>query len=204
MLVGTSVQSKTDSTSNSERQGKVMGAHLVNVAERRCQQAFAEVFSYYAPRVKSYALKQVKVEAIALELVQETFTNVWQKAHLFDASKGSASTWIFTIARNIGFDLLRKQKSRKEDVCADDLWPVLCEQTADTSGLDLDQTMSLEEIQQAFGQLPDKQRLVLEAIYFEGKSQQEVADAMDVPIGTIKSRARLGLQRIRDILNSHD
>lgn len=204
MLVGISVQSKKDSTSSSERQGKIMGAHLLEVAENRCQRSFAELFNYYAPRVRSYALKQVKVEAIALELVQETFTNVWQKAHLFDSSKGSASTWIFTIARNIGFDLLRKQKSRKEDVCADDLWPVLCEQTADTQGLDLEQTLSLEEIQQTFGRLPDKQRQVLEAIYFEGKSQQEVADEMDVPIGTIKSRARLGLQRIRDILNSHD
>lgn len=204
MLVGLSVQPKKSHVGAKERQAKLMAGCLEKVATKRCQKAFAEVFSFFAPRVRSYALKQVKVDAIAVELVQETFTNVWQKAHLFDASRGSASTWIFTIARNIGFDLLRKQKSRKEDVCADDLWPVLCEQTADQDAVDMDMQLSLDEIQAKFKLLPTKQQIVLEAIYLEGKSQQEVATAIDVPIGTIKSRARLGLQRIREMLNCHD
>jgi RNA polymerase sigma-70 factor (ECF subfamily) len=86
-------------------------------------------------------------------------------------------------------------------VCSDDLWPVLCEQTADPDKKDMDTQLSLDEIENKFNLLPEKQRVVLHAIYFEGKSQQEVADALGVPIGTIKSRARLGLQRIRDMLD---
>lgn len=201
MLVGLSVQSDHNRQLSKENQAQLMASYLGDVASKRCQKAFSELFSFYAPRVRSFALKQVKVEAIAVELVQETFTSVWQKAHLFNAERGSPSTWIFTIARNIGFDLLRKQKSRKEDVCSDDLWPVLCEQTADPDKKDMDTQLSLDEIENKFNLLPEKQRVVLHAIYFEGKSQQEVADALGVPIGTIKSRARLGLQRIRDMLD---
>ena len=100
-----------------------MSDYLVKVAQDRCKASFARVFGFFAPRLRSYALKQLGNEALAMELVQDTMSNVWQKAHLFNAEKGSPSTWIFTIARNIRFDMLRKVQNRKEDICADDLWP---------------------------------------------------------------------------------
>ena len=139
-----------------------------------------------------------------MELVQDTMTNVWQKSHLFDASKGSASTWIFTIARNIRFDLLRKQRNRKEDICADDLWPVLCEQTGDPNEVAHDDQVSFDQLSELIHVLPDKQRQVIEAIYIEGKSQQEVADEMDIPLGTVKSRTRLALLRLKEMMTQHD
>ena len=138
------------------------------------------------------------------ELVQDTMANVWQKAHLFDKAKGSPSTWIFTIARNIRFDMLRKQQNRKEDICSEDLWPVLFEHTADTSVPDLDEQTTLHEIGEMLNSLPPKQQVVVEAIYVSGKSQQEVADELHIPLGTVKSRTRLALQRLRELLNQDD
>lgn len=181
-----------------------MAACLHTVAAKRCQASFARLFHYFAPRLRAYALKQMGNDALAMELVQETLTNVWQKAHLFDASKGAPSTWIFTIARNIRFDMLRKQQHRKEDICADDLWPVLCEQTADLAQPELDEQVTLEQVGQLFEALPDKQKQVIEAIYIQGKSQQEVADALGIPLGTVKSRTRLALQRLKEMLSDED
>ena len=166
--------------------------------------AYAEVFNYFAPRLRSYALKQMGNEALAMELVQDTMSNVWQKSHLFNAEKGAPSTWIFTIARNIRFDMLRKQRNRKEDICADDLWPVLCEQTADVNEVSLDEQITLQELGVLFEELPIKQREVIEAIYIEGKSQQEVADQFNIPLGTVKSRTRLALQRLKEMLKDND
>lgn len=181
-----------------------MSDYIVAVADNRCKMSFARVFSYFAPRLRSYALKQMGNEALAMELVQDTMSNVWQKAHLFNAEKGSPSTWIFTIARNIRFDMLRKLQNRKEDVCSDDLWPVLCEQTADQNEASLDQQITLEQIGHLFDDLPIKQKAVIEAIYIDGKSQQEVADELEIPLGTVKSRTRLALQRLKGMLESND
>lgn len=181
-----------------------MSEFLVAVAEQRSKSAFSKVFSYFAPRLRSYALKQMGNEALAMELVQDTMSNVWQKAYLFDAEKGSPSTWIFTIARNIRFDMLRKLQNRKEDICSDDLWPVLCEQTPDANEVALDEQITLEQIGVMFESLPEKQRIVIEAVYIDGKSQQEVADELGIPLGTVKSRTRLALQRLKGLLQEND
>lgn len=203
MLVGISVEQE-NSVVKPKDCAEEMSQHLVRVAETRCKVSFSQVFGYFAPRLRSYALKQMSNEALAMELVQDTMSNVWQKAHLFNAEKGSPSTWIFTIARNIRFDMLRKLQNRKEDICSDDLWPVLCEQTADLNEVALDEQVTLEQIGSLFDVLPDKQKVVIEAIYIDGKSQQEVADELDIPLGTVKSRTRLALQRLKGMLSDHD
>ena len=204
MLVGISLENKFTNTSKPKDCAEEMSALLMEVAAERCIRSYAKVFGYFAPRLRSYALKQMGNEALAMELVQDTMTNVWQKAHLFNSEKGSPSTWIFTIARNIRFDMLRKLQNRKEDICSDDLWPVLCEQTPDQNEVSLDQQVTLEQVGQLFNKLPDKQKAVIEAIYIDGKSQQEVADQLTIPLGTVKSRTRLALQRLKDMLEDHD
>ena len=204
MLIGIPLEHQRNDTCKPKDCAAEMSAHLATVATERCKIAFSRVFSYFAPRLRSYALKQMGNEALAMELVQDTMSNVWQKAHLFNAEKGSPSTWIFTIARNIRFDMLRKLQNRKEYVCSDDLWPILCEQTADTNDVSLDQQITLEQIGQFFEALPVKQKLVIESIYIDGKSQQEVADELDIPLGTVKSRTRLALHRLKDMLREYD
>lgn len=204
MLVGIPLESRSSQTVKPIECADEMAAYLSAVAQKRCQRSFAKVFNYFAPRLLSYSLKQMGNEALAMELVQDTMANVWQKAHLFDSSKGAASTWIFTIARNIRFDLLRKLRNRKEDICAEDLWPILCEQTADINEVSHEHQVTMDEISVLFEALPEKQRTVIEAIYIEGKSQQEVADEMDIPLGTVKSRTRLALQRLKEMIDDND
>ncbi|WJG08407.1 sigma-70 family RNA polymerase sigma factor [Aliiglaciecola sp. LCG003] len=204
MLVGIPLEENRSETPRPKECAEEMSQYLQIVAEDRCTRSFSKVFGYFAPRLRSYALKQIGNEALAMELVQDTMSNVWQKAHLFNAEKGSPSTWIFTIARNIRFDMLRKQRNRKEDICSDDLWPVLCEQTADVNEVSIDHQITLQQVSTLFETLPDKQRVVIEAIYVEGKSQQEVADELGIPLGTVKSRTRLALQRLKEMLNDDD
>jgi RNA polymerase sigma-70 factor, ECF subfamily len=204
MLVGIQLETRQTQRPAGPEIANEMSAYLQTVASERCQRSFAKIFHYFAPRVRSYALKQMKNEAQAMELVQETLANVWQKAHLFNAEKGSPSTWIFTIARNIRYDMLRKQRNRKEDICSEDMWPVLCEQTASSAEVSLDHQVTLEQVGQLFTELPHKQKIVIEAIYIEGKSQQEVADELGIPLGTVKSRTRLALQRLREMLEQDD
>ncbi|MBT1452282.1 sigma-70 family RNA polymerase sigma factor [Glaciecola sp. XM2] len=204
MLIGIPLDDKKRDTVKPKDCAAEMSAYLDTVATKRCKVSFSKVFGYFAPRLRSYALKQMGNEALAMELVQDTMSNVWQKAHLFNSDKGSPSTWIFTIARNIRFDMLRKLQNRKEDVCSDDLWPVLCEQTADPNETSLDQKVTLEQVGQYFDNLPAKQKAVVEAIYIAGKSQQEVADELEIPLGTVKSRTRLALQRLKEMLKEYD
>ena len=178
---------------------------LASIAKTRSRAAFSELFRHFAPKLQSYATRQFGNEQTAMDLVQETMTNVWHKAHLFKPDKGSPSTWIFTIARNIRFDLLRKNKKRKDDISADELWPILSEQNDSLDdGYSLDNDVLMQEISQYYAQLPDAQRVVIEKIYIEGKSQQEVSDALGVPLGTIKSRTRLALKKLKELIVNDD
>ena len=178
---------------------------LAKIAEDRNRAAFSELFRLFAPKLQSYATRQFGNEQTAMDLVQETMTNVWHKAHLFKPDKGSPSTWIFTIARNIRFDLLRKNKKRKDDISADELWPILSEQNDSLDdGYALDHDVLMQEISYYYAKLPDAQRVVIEKIYIEGKSQQEVSDALGVPLGTIKSRTRLALKKLKELIVDDD
>lgn len=191
----------TTQTASAEKAAEL----LAKIAENRSRAAFSELFRLFAPKLQSYATRQFGNEQTAMDLVQETMTNVWHKAHLFKPDRGSPSTWIFTIARNIRFDLLRKNKKRKDDISADELWPILSEQHSNLDdGYALDHDVLMQEISFYYAQLPDAQRVVIEKIYIEGKSQQEVSDALEVPLGTIKSRTRLALKKLKELIVDND
>ncbi len=178
---------------------------LARIAADQSRAAFSELFRHFAPRLQAYATRQFGNEQTAKDLVQETMANVWHKAHLFKPDRGSAATWIFTIARNIRFDILRKNKYRQHDLSADDLWPVLAEQN---ESLDddyaLDQDLLMQQLAVYCDQLPEAQRIAIQLIYIEGKSQQEVADALSIPLGTVKSRTRLAIQKLKELIQSDD
>lgn len=182
-------------------EAKYLAGLLATVASERCRRSFSELFRHFAPKLLAYGSRQFGNEQTASDLVQETMTNVWHKAHLFNAEKGAPATWIFTIARNIRFDLLRKNKHRRDEISADELWPVLAEQN---DSLDddyaLDRGILMQEIGGYYAQLPDAQREVIEKIYIEGKSQQEVSDSLGIPLGTVKSRTRLALRKLKELI----
>lgn len=196
---------KTNSASPQEITPEHLAALLAEVAVQRSRRAFSELFKHFAPRLQSFATRQFGNEQTAMDLVQETMTNVWHKAHLFSPEKGSPTTWIFTIARNIRFDILRKSKKNQNDISAEELWPVLSEEMSDSDEeFAIDQTILLQEITSYYSQLPDAQREVIVSIYIEGKSQQEVSDELGIPLGTVKSRTRLALQKLRELITDHD
>ncbi|RUO65386.1 RNA polymerase, sigma-24 subunit, RpoE [Pseudidiomarina planktonica] len=178
---------------------------LAQVAATQSRRAFSELFRHFAPKLQAYATRQFGNEQTAMDLVQETMTNVWHKAHLFKPDKGSPSTWIFTIARNIRFDILRKNKHRQNDLSADELWPILAENNESLDDdYSLDGKVLMQEISSYYAQLPDAQREVIERIYIEGKSQQEVSDSLGIPLGTVKSRTRLALKKLKELITAHD
>ncbi len=126
---------------------------LVEVATERSKKAFTHLFTFFAPKIQRIAASKYGNESLAAEVVQETMTNVWRKAHLFDASKGSPTTWVYTVMRNVSFDLLRKIKAKKEDNLSDDFWPLVDAVEEDIAPFE--DHLASKEVQACIDQLPD-------------------------------------------------
>lgn len=178
---------------------------LISVAEERSRSAFQALFEHFAPLVKAYAFKVTelsKAEILAEELAQETMIKVWNKAHTFNPDKSAAGTWIFAIARNTRIDLIRKYSKQWEaskyeldenTLTADDIWP---DQNDDV----YKQVETINNKQRILGlinELPLEQLTVIKTIFLDGLSHSEAASQLKLPLGTVKSRARLALQKLK-------
>ncbi len=165
--------------------------HIKAVAQTRDQSAFKALFVYFGPRVKSFLMRSGLEESLAEECMQEVMVSVWRKAHLFDPSKASPGTWIFTIARNRKIDLLRKS-SRPEP---EDL-PWGPEAQKDQHEI-LELQQDTDRLREALVKLPQKQRDLVERAFLGDISHKEIATETGLPLGTIKSRIRLAIERLR-------
>ncbi len=181
--------------------GKAVGtADITDVDWVTCMQrihtqqdktAFAAVFRHFAPRVKAFLMKSGADASMAEECTQEVMATVWRKAHMFDPSRASVATWIFTIARNRKIDALRKQRRPEPEELT---WgPEAEPDQADVMTLQQES----EKLASAIASLPEKQRELIEKAYFGDLSHSEIAEATGLPLGTIKSRIRLALDRLR-------
>jgi RNA polymerase sigma-70 factor (ECF subfamily) len=166
---------------------------LKAVAQTRDKQAFTHLFKFFAPKIQRIAQNKLSSEAQASDVVQLTMTNVWRKAHLFNESKGAATTWVYTVMRNVTFDLLRKVQSNKEDNLSDDIWPLIENESDDTFNDHLESTQLLTVIES----LPESQQQVVKGFYLMEMSQEQLAEHLNVPVGTIKSRLRLALAKLK-------
>ena len=176
---------------------------LVNVAQSRDKKSFAYLFEYFAPKIKRFGIKQFGVEAQAMELVQETLTSVWRKAHLYNSDKGAATTWVYTVMRNASFDMLRKMKSNKEENISEDIWPLLNE--SEDTNHEYSDHLEDQQIKRYLDKLPQAQREVVRGVYFQDMSQEQLAQQLNIPVGTVKSRLRLALQKLRNEMgDQHD
>lgn len=168
--------------------------HIARIRDHRDQAAFAELFYHFAPRVKAFLMKSGSDATLAEECAQEVMATLWQKAHLFDPARASVSTWIFTIARNRRIDVLRKQKRPEPE---DLPWGPEAEP-------DQEDILTLQQesaaLRTALGQLPDAQKQLIERAYFGDLSHSEIAAETGLPLGTIKSRIRLALERLRHLM----
>ncbi len=170
---------------------------LVRIGAQKDRKAFVTLFEYYAPRVKSYLLKHGASETAAEEIVQNTFITVWEKAASYNPKKAAASTWIFTIARNKRIDALRKEKFI--EVNTDDPALVNAAATAPETYADAEDTAQLNA---ALEYLPEEQAKLLHMAFFEDKSHSAIAKETRLPLGTVKSRLRLALEKLRYILKA--
>jgi RNA polymerase sigma factor (sigma-70 family) len=164
---------------------------MARVRDDQDRAAFAALFRHFAPRVKSFLMKSGADATLAEECAQDVMASLWQKAHLFDPSRASVATWIFTIARNRRIDALRKaRRPEPEDL---DWGP-----TAEPDGADLyEASQENTRLGAALAQLPQKQRALIERAYFGDLSHGELAAETGLPLGTIKSRIRLALEKLR-------
>lgn len=165
------------------------------IAENQDRAAFTRLFRHFAPLMKAFALSGSTLSANhADELVQEVMLKVWQKAGAFNPKKAAASTWIYTIARNCRTDLYRRLQKFDTPLAAEDVTGDL---ESEEAFMALHQRRSGERIRQLMGELPNDQAQILAKVYMEGKSHSEVAGELDIPLGTVKSRVRLALQKLQ-------
>ena len=171
-------------------------ACLLRIRDDRDEAAFVEVFRHFAPRVKAFLMRGGADSALAEECVQEVMATVWHKAALFDPSRASVATWIFTIARNKKIDVLRRtRRPEPEDLP----WGPEAEPDQDDI-LGLQQES--EQLGAAIAALPVKQRDLIEKAYFGDLTHTEIAEQTGLPLGTIKSRIRLALDRLRHAMDA--
>ncbi len=168
------------------------GHLLLDIAQNRNKDSFVQIFEHFAPRVKSFLMKGGTPEDVADELAQETMLTVWNKAGAYDPTRASASTWIFTIARNKKIDALRK--TGRFEVATTDTELLHAQDTANASAMAAQET---EMIADALQSLPDEQAMLLRKSFFEDKSHADIAKETGLALGTVKSRIRLALERLR-------
>ncbi|ATC97133.1 sigma-70 family RNA polymerase sigma factor [Pseudoalteromonas tunicata] len=171
---------------------------LTDIAVDRDRQAFAQIFKWFAPKIIRFGIKQLGSEAAANELLQDTMSNVWRKSHLFDFDKGAATTWIYTIMRNVSFDMLRKIRSQREDYLSDDMWPIV--EAQNVQEVEFADHLMQSHIAQYIELLPQAQQQVIRGVYFQELSQEQLAEQLNIPLGTVKSRLRLALNKLKEQL----
>jgi RNA polymerase sigma factor (sigma-70 family) len=164
---------------------------MQRLARDQDEGAFAELFDHFAPRVKAFLMKSGASASLAEECAQDVMATVWHKASLFDPGRASVATWIFTIARNRRIDALRKaRRPEPEDLP----WgPEPEPDQADAMALQ----QETEKLGKALARLPENQRELIERAYFGDLSHGEIAKVTGLPLGTIKSRIRLALEKLR-------
>lgn len=168
-------------------------ALLVRVASGD-REAFAALFGTYAAKVKGYLLRLGAAGAIAEDLAQDAMVNVWRRAASFDPAKAKASTWIFVVARNVWIDKLRREKvelAYRSSLLVE-------EESSDEAPDDaVARGQSEEQISAALAQLSPEQRQVVQLSFFEDRPHSEIAEHLSLPLGTVKSRLRLALIKLR-------
>ena len=164
---------------------------VARIQSHKDQDAFRTLFDHFAPRVKAFLMRSGADASMAEECTQEVMATLWHKAHLFDPTRASVATWVFTIARNRKIDALRKQRRPEPE---DLPWgPEHEPDQVDVVNLQQETT----QLGKALAELPAKQRTLIEQAYFGDLSHSEIAEVTGLPLGTIKSRIRLALERLR-------
>ncbi len=154
------------------------------------QNAFAEVYDRYSGAINGVINRFITDEAIAQDVLQDTFIKVWKNIQQYDDTKGSFFTWMLNIARNTSIDALRKLKKEGKS-------EIQTLETVVNSSATVQQNVATIGLRQLVDRLPAEQQTMIEYLYFKGYTQQEVADELDIPLGTVKTRSRMAMMELR-------
>jgi RNA polymerase sigma-70 factor (ECF subfamily) len=172
---------------------------ILAVAQQGDRQAFAALFKYFAPRVKSYLLRTGSHEHLAEEVAQETLVSVWRKAGSFDPAHGHASTWVFTIARNLRVDHVRRRGLHIASGL--DLGDEAMDDCAPSSEDALRSARRERGVREALARMTSQQAQLVRLSFFEEHPHAQIAQEMGMPLGTVKSRIRAAIGRLREMLD---
>lgn len=173
-----------------------MDALVVAIAERQDREAFARLFGYFAPRVKGFLMRRGANAGLAEEIAQETMLSVWRKASHFSPGRGTASTWVFTIARNLAVDRMRRDGPQPEA----EMEPAE-EAAVESAEAALISAEREQRLRAALATLSPEQGTILRLSFFQDRPHSEVATELGIPLGTVKSRIRLAIARLRLLLD---
>jgi RNA polymerase sigma-70 factor, ECF subfamily len=182
---------------------KLSDEQLLQLIARRDADAFETLYDRHAQIVHSLILRIIGEPRAAEDLVQECFWQVWQKASDYRGNGAAAAAWIYRIARNHGIDRLRRRDARPKTVTLEgEELPAIFGRNYQTPSVEatVEQSLQLQQVRQSLTLLPEEQRVILELAYFEGMTQSEIAEYLSLPIGTIKSRVRLGVEKLERLL----
>lgn len=163
--------------------------HIVSLLAEKDDRAIALLYENYGDTLYGVAHKVVRDDDLAQDVLQESFIKIWKKADTYDASKAKLFTWLFRITRNTAIDKLRSannKASKEVQIDVSDVYSV------GVKGIDPD----LLDVQDNLDRLEPKYRVVLEALFFGGMTQQEASEELEIPLGTIKSRLKIGLREL--------
>lgn len=169
-----------------------LAALMLAVRDRKDRAAFAALFRHFAPRIKGFLMKSGTDAAQAEECAQDVMATLWNKAHLYDPARAGVATWVFTIARNRRIDLARRdRRPEPEDI------PWMQDGTEPDQADVFETAEENRRLAQALADLPEKQRALIQRAFWGDRSHSELAAETGLPLGTIKSRLRLALDRLR-------
>lgn len=166
--------------------------HIVELLREGDEKAISLLYEHYGDTLYGVALKVVKDEELAQDVVQESFVKIWKKADTYDPAKAKLFTWLFRITRNAAIDKLRSLSTKTDREIQIDVSDVY---SVGVEGIQPE----LMDMRKHLRQLDPKYREVLEALFFEGMTQQEASEELDIPLGTIKSRLKIGLRELKKI-----
>ena len=169
---------------------------IVAIAQTQDRTAFATLFGHFAPKVKAYLIRLGANGAGAEELTQEVMLTIWRRAVTFDPRQASASTWIYTVARNKWIDAIRREKRPEFD--PND--PALVPDELPAADRVVSDGQTASGVGEAIRALPEEQATLLRLAYFDDKSHSEIAEQLDLPLGTVKSRLRLAMAKLKKTL----
>lgn len=164
------------------------------VGARQDKGAFRALFDYFAPRIRAYYAKRGLASSHADDLTQEVMVSLWRRAASYDSAKASPSTWMYTIARNQQIDDYRKTARAQQ---LDEKDPHFHLNDAPTQDSLVERAEDAQTVSLALSNLPDDQRYVLNLAFQEGLSHREIAERLNLPLGTVKSRIRLAMDKMR-------